>query len=320
VVPINDIRGLEGMGYTKAEKQLRCKLAATYRLMDLHGWSQGIYNHITQRVSQETEHFLINPFGTLYSEITASSLVKIDMQGAVVEAGTTNFGVNQAGFVIHSAIHAARPDLKAIIHVHLPSVVAVAATKRGLLPLSQEACLLGEVSYHDYCGIVVDPAESESLARDMGVHNKVLMLRNHGALVCGETIEEAFLLTQILVQACEQQLKMMPLGLDNLVEVGEEARRRARETFLRGGGGGVDSQQEGGADGSGEKKKSFRVGELEFEALMRQLDNAGYRTGYVYRNPLVKEEPPKPKSDVELPPAVSSLGYLLEEENLYKDG
>ena len=125
VVPINDIRGLEGMGYTKQEKQLRCKLAAAYRLVDMYGWSQNIYNHISLRISQDTEHFLINPFGMLYSEITASSLVKVNMQGQVVEAGTTNFGVNVAGFMLHSAIHAARPDLKCVLHVHSPSVVAV---------------------------------------------------------------------------------------------------------------------------------------------------------------------------------------------------
>ena len=125
VIPINDIRGLEGMGYTKAEKNLRCRLAAAYRLVDSYGWTQGIYNHITLRISQDTEHFLINPFGMLYNEITASSLVKVDMQGDVVEGGTTNFGVNVAGFMLHSAIHANRPDIKCIIHVHMPAIVAV---------------------------------------------------------------------------------------------------------------------------------------------------------------------------------------------------
>lgn len=125
LIPINDIRGLEGMGYTKQEKVLRCKLAAAYRLVDMFGWGQSIYNHITLRISQDTEHFLLNPFGMLYNEITASSLVKVDMQGNVVENGTTNFGVNVAGFMLHSAIHANRPDLKCIIHIHTPNVVAV---------------------------------------------------------------------------------------------------------------------------------------------------------------------------------------------------
>ncbi|XP_059084089.1 protein hu-li tai shao-like isoform X2 [Tigriopus californicus] len=320
VFPINDIRGLDSMGYTKHERALRCKLAAAYRLVDLFGWTQGIYNHITLRVSQDTEHFLINPFGMLFSEITASSLVKIDMKGHLVEGGTTNFGVNVAGFMLHSAIHSARPDLKCIIHVHVPAIVAVSATKCGLLPLCQEACLIGDVSYHNYLGLVVEESERDILAKDLGVHNKVMLLRNHGAICCGETLEEAFLYAHHLVLACETQLKMMPMGLDNLVLIEDDVRRKV---FERGqmGGGGVNSTSEGGPDGSGDKKKrTWGVGELEFEALMRNLDNSGYRTGFTFKQPLVKEEPAKPKSDVELPPSVSSLGYLLEEENLYKDG
>lgn len=316
VLPINDIRGVEGMGYTKQEKLLRCKLASVYRLIDLYGWTQNIYNHVTVRISQDTEHFLLNPFGMLYSEITASSLVKVDMQANVVEAGTTNFGVNIAGFVLHSAIHAARPDIKAIIHIHTPNIVAISAMKCGLLPLSQEACLLGDVSYHNYKGILVDSSVNESLVRDLGVHNKVMILRNHGAVCCGETVEEAFLYLLHLILACETQLKMMPYGLDNLILIDDETRRKVFEVGQLAGGG-VDSNSTGEDKHKGKK---WVVGEMEFEALMRSLDNMGYRTGYIYKNPLVKEEPHKIKNDVELPPSVSSLGYLLEEENLYKDG
>merc|ERR1711981_435231 len=319
VIPINDIRGLEGMSYTKNEKLLRCKLAAVYRLVDMYGWTQSIYNHISVRISQDTEHFLINPFGMLYNEITASGLVKVDMQGECVEAGTTNFGVNVAGFMLHAAIHSARPDLKCIIHLHTPNIVAVSSMKCGLMHLSQESCLIGDVSYHNYEGLVVEKSEWESLARDLGVHNKVMLLRNHGAVCCGETIEEALFYAYHLVLACDTQLKMVPLGIDNLVIIDEPTRRRVFESAQRGGGG-VNSKSEGGPDGSGAKQKVWGVGEMEFEALMRMFDNAGYRTGYIFKIPLVKDEPLKPKSDVELPPAVSSLGYVLEEENLYKDG
>merc|ERR1719259_1175077 len=320
-LPINDIRGLEGMSYTKQEKLPRCKLAAVYRLIDLFGWTQSIYNHVTVRVSQDTEHFLLNPFGMLYNEVTASSLVKVDMQGHVVEAGTTNFGVNVAGFMLHSAIHAARPDLKCIIHLHTPNIVAVSAMKCGLLYLSQESCLIGDVSYHAYEGLVVEGSERATLARDLGVHNKVMLLRNHGAVCCGETLEEAFFYAYHLVLAADAQLKMVPLGVDNLISIDDETRQKVYAAAQRGGGG-VDSKTEGGPDGSGDKvkKRTWGVGEMDFEALMRRLDNAGYRTGYIYKQPLVKEEPAKPKDEVELPPAVSSLGYLLEEENLYKDG
>merc|ERR1712025_1034324 len=316
VIPINDIRGLEGMSYTKNEKLLRCKLAAIYRIVDMYGWTQSIYNHVSVRISQDTEHFLINPFGMLYNEITASSLVKVDMQGHVVEAGTTNFGVNVAGFMLHAAIHSARPDLKCILHLHTPNIMGGSTMKQGLLYLSQESCLIGDVSYHNYQGLLVEKDEWESLARDLGVHNKVMMLRNHGAICCGETIEEAFYYAYHLVLACDAQLKMAPLGIDNLITIDEPTRRKVFEHGQRGGGG-VDSKTEGGRDGSATKgKKIWGVGEMEFEAMMRMLDNAGY----IYKQPLVKEEPPKPKSDVELPAAVSSLGYLLEEENLYKDG
>merc|ERR1712038_504641 len=321
VIPINDIRGLEGMSYTKNEKLLRCKLAAVYRLVDMYGWTQSIYNHISVRISQDTEHFLINPFGMLYNEITASGLVKVDMQGEVVEPGTTNFGVNVAGFMLHAAIHSARPDLKCVVHVHTPNIIAVSSMKCGLLHLSQESCLIGDVSYHSYEGLVVEKAEWESISRDLGVHNKVMLLRNHGAVCCGESIEEAFYYAYHLVLACDTQLKMVPLGIDNLVMIDEPTRRKV---FERGqmGGGGVDSLTQGGPDGSNDKKKNKKwgVGEIEFEAMMRMMDNASYRSGYVYKQPLVKEEPPKPKSDVELPAAVSSLGFLLEEQNLYKDG
>ena len=125
VLPINDLRGADMPGYGKGEKIVRCKLASLYRLVDIFGWSQSIYNHITVRLSQEQEHFLLNPFGLLYSEVTASSLIKVDMQGNLVDAGTTHFGVNVAGFVLHSAIHAARPDAKCVLHVHNSSCVAV---------------------------------------------------------------------------------------------------------------------------------------------------------------------------------------------------
>jgi len=319
VIPINDIRGLEGMSYKKDEKLLRCKLAAVYRLVDMYGWTQSIYNHISVRISQDTEHFLINPFGMLYNEITASGLVKVDMQGDVVEPGTTNFGVNVAGFQIHAAIHSARPDLKCVIHIHTPNIVAVSSMKCGLLYLSQESCLIGDVSYHNYEGLVVEKAEWESLAKDLGVHNKVMLLRNHGAVCCGETIEEAFYYAYHLVLACDTQLKMVPLGIDNLIMVDEPTRRKVYEMGQLGGGG-VDSQGGNASEADKKKNKKWGVGEMEFEAFMRMMDNAGYRSGYVYKQPLVKEEPPKPKSDVELPAAVSSLGFLLEEQNLYKDG
>ncbi|KAA0189791.1 hypothetical protein HAZT_HAZT006994 [Hyalella azteca] len=313
--PINDLRGLEGLNFAKGEKLLRCKLAALYRLIDMYGWSQNIYNHCSARVSQDQEHFLLNPFGLLYSEVTASTLVKVDMQGQVVDPGSTNFGVNVAGFMLHSALHASRPDLRCILHIHTPSVVAVSAMKQGLLPLSQESLLFGDVSYHTYQGIFVNPEEKEQLVRDMGPINKVMMLRNHGAVCCGESIEEAWYNLYHLVLACENQMKLVPVGLDNLILVSDDVRQLAYDT-ARVGFGGVDSKSEGGAAGQGPKTRKFKTGEMEFEALMRSLDNAGMRTGYIYRNPLVKQSSCSVQSDVALPPTASNYGQLYDEDGL----
>nr|XP_053630881.1 protein hu-li tai shao-like isoform X6 [Cherax quadricarinatus] len=315
VIPINDIRGMESLNFAKGEKLLRCKLAAIYRLVDMHGWTQNIYNHITARVSQDTEHFLLNPFGLLYHEITASSLVKVDMQGNVVETGSTNFGVNVAGFMLHSAIHSARPDLKCVVHIHHPAVVAVSALKQGLMPLSQESLLLGDISYHEYQGIFVNPEEKEKLARNLGPINKVMLLRNHGVVCCGESLEEAWYNTYHTILACETQMRMAPLGLDNLIVVNDEARHFAYEVSRRGGGG-VDSKQEGGPASQGPKERKWKVGELEFEALMRSLDNAGLRTGYIYRRPLLKQETARLQSDVALPPTASNYTHLFDEDDI----
>jgi len=343
VIPINDIKGGDFPGYIKGEKINRCKLAALYRLVDLFGWSQSIYNHITVRVSQEHEHFLLNPFGLLYSEVTASSLIKVDMQGNLVDPGTTNFGVNVAGFVLHSAIHAARPDAKCVIHIHHHACIAVSAIKSGFLPLSQESCLIGEVSYHDYFGILVDPEERELIARNLGPVNKVMFLRNHGIVVLGETIEEAFSRAHHTVLACESQMRMMCVGLENLILVSDEAKRRSNEVmkktneFLNAGRNAVrlapaaavpaaeGEQSVDEAKEAPEKEKprtreiKWRQGDMEFEAYMRMLDNSGYRTGYPYRVHSVKIDMPRHKHDVEVPPAVSSFGYLIEEDELYKN-
>ncbi|XKL64420.1 hypothetical protein PGB90_004506 [Kerria lacca] len=319
VVPINDIRGIEAMGYAKGEKILRCKLAALFRLIDLYGWSQNIYNHVTARLNQQEEHFLVNPYGLLNNEITASSLVKVDMQGNVIETGTTNFSVNAGGFQLHAAIYAARPDLKCIVHLHTPSVLAISSLKEGLLPLCQEAAVIGDVSQHAYIGIPNEPEERNKLARNLGPNNKVIFLTNHGALCCGETIEETFFNACNTVSACETQLKIMPFGKDSLLLLSDETRksmydasRKVPENVL--------PPLSNVPSAATIADKRWRIGGLEFEALMRMLDNAGFRTGYVYRQPLIKGELPRPRNDVEVPPAVSSLGYLLEEEELYKQG
>ncbi|XP_053693031.1 protein hu-li tai shao isoform X3 [Sabethes cyaneus] len=341
VVPINDIRGVEAMGYEKGEKILRCKLAATFRLIDLYGWAQGIGSHITARLNADQELFLVNPFGVLNHEITASSLNKVNMQGLVTEQGTTNFGVNTSQFTLHSVIHAARPDIRCAIYVGCNSVVAISALKQGLLPLTKDSALLGEISTHTYTGALYEPEEKDKLLRSLGPVSKVLLLSNHGAICCGETVEEAFYAVSHIVAACEAQLKLLPVGLDNLIIIPEETRkalydasRKPPEGFSSNIASSDNKERtqvrsvlrtiKNATDIKNTSLISqvpkWRVGGAEFEALMRMLDNAGFRTGYIYRNPLVKNDLPKPKNDVEVPPAVSSLGYLIEEEELFKQG
>ncbi|XP_022119462.1 protein hu-li tai shao isoform X5 [Pieris rapae] len=305
VLPINDIRGIEGVGYEKGEKILRCKLAAVYRLVDLFGWTQtGFTGQITARLNTAVEQVLTTPRGLLPHEVTASSLVKVDMQGTVVDQGTTNFPVNVEGFSLHASVHAARPDIRCVLHLRSPSALAISSTKRGLLALCSEAATLGVLAYHRVPLGVLDNEECDKLVRALGPHSKVLMLSCGGALCCGATLEEAFYQAKNLNTACEVQLRLATLPLDELNVFDEET---AKQIY--------DSTHKPPAD-----EKKWRVGGEEFEALMRMLDNAGFRTGYIYRHPLVKNDVPKPKNDVEVPPAVSSLGYLLEEEELYKQG
>ncbi|XP_039087992.1 alpha-adducin isoform X3 [Hyaena hyaena] len=298
VTPVNDLRGSDSIAYDKGEKLLRCKLAAFYRLADLFGWSQLIYNHITTRVSSEQEHFLIVPFGLLYSEVTASSLVKINLQGDIVDRGSTNLGVNQAGFTLHSAIYAARPDVKCVVHIHTPAGAAVSAMKCGLLPISPEALSLGEVAYHDYHGILVDEEEKVLIQKNLGPKSKVLILRNHGLVSVGESVEEAFYYIHNLVVACEIQVRTLASagGPDNLVLL-DPGKYKAK------------SRSPGSPSGEGTSSPpKWQIGEQEFEALMRMLDNLGYRTGYPYRYPALREKSKK-YSDVEVPATVT--GYSL---------
>nr|NVI74784.1 hu li tai shao [Cucujiformia] len=267
VVPINDIRGIETLGYGKGEKILRCKLACVFRLIDLYGWTQGPNTLITARLNQDDEQFLVNPYGMLFHEITASSLIKVDMQGGVIEQGTTNFSVNITAFSLHAAVHAARPDLKCIIQVHTPSVVAVSALKQGLMPLSQESVVVGEISTHTYLGGLLDPEEKDKLARNLGPINKVLLLANQGALCCGETIEEAFFNARNTVLAAESQLKLLPVGIDNLVVLTDEVRKKLYDAAHKAPESSPRPDQPSFLEGKVERK--WRVGGVEFEALMR---------------------------------------------------
>ena len=301
LIPINDIRGIDTLNYAKGERLLRCKLASLYRIMDLYGWASGISNHISVRLNQELEQYLVNPFGLLYHEVTASSLIKVNSLGTVVEQGSTTYGVNKPAFSLHSAIYKARPDIRCIIHVHTHVVTAVSAMKCGILPLSQEAILCGNISYHDFKGILAEEDIRNFLAQDLGPLNKIMVLKNHGIVACGETIEEACYNQFNIMAACEIQMKAMVAGLDNLNIPSAETQRKLVEMSL--------AQTE---SLTLLENKKWKTGELEFEALMRCLDNAGYRTGYMYRQPIMRSIDRNAIKEVEIPPAATSHSYDVE--------
>jgi ribulose-5-phosphate 4-epimerase/fuculose-1-phosphate aldolase len=196
---------------TPAEWQARMDLAACYRLVDLYGMSDMMANHISMRVPGEEGAFLINAYGMMYEEITASSLIKIDVEGNVLskpDFGEFNYGINKAGYVIHSAVHAARHEVDCVIHTHSWASMAVSALECGLLPLTQTAMRFLKIGYHDYQGVVLDAAEQASLLQDLG-QGEALILRNHGALVVGRTVGEAFNWMHRLELSCRSQLAAM---------------------------------------------------------------------------------------------------------------
>ena len=192
------------------EWELRVQLAAAYRIVDLMGWAELIWTHTTVRVPGPEHHFLINPYGLRFDEVRASNLVKVDMDGRII--GDQGQEINPAGFVIHSAIHMTRPDVRCIMHTHTVAGMAVAALESGLLPISMYALGYYErVAYHDFEGPSLDMDERQRLAANLGDKN-VLILRNHGLLTCGETVAQAFVRMYRLERACQVQLAAQSTG------------------------------------------------------------------------------------------------------------
>ena len=232
---------------SREEWETRVNLAACYRLVHHFGMDDLVYNHISARVPGEEGHFLINAYGMTYDEVTASSLVKIDFDGNVVQDSGTGYGINRAGFVIHSAVHRARPDVACVIHTHTPAGMAVSAMKCGLLPLTQNAMFFSGLGYHDYEGPAVDLEEQKRLVADLGSH-VAMVLRNHGLLSVGATIPEAFVTIYWLERACQAQVFATSKDLE-LVVTGEKVVRLTNERYKPG------------------QRRS--IGELEWAGLLR---------------------------------------------------
>lgn len=240
---------------SEQEWQLRGDLAACYRLIALYGWDDLVFTHVSARVPGPEHHFLINPYGMMFEEITASSLVKVDETCAKVMESP--FPVNPAGFVIHSAIHAARPDVQCVLHVHTVAGVAVSAQKEGVRPISQQSTItLASLGYHDYEGIALLDDEKPRLVRDLG-NNSFLMLRNHGLLTVGASVADAFLLMFNFQRTCEIQVAAQAGGA--LIE--------------------VDPRIVGGVQKNVQAVTKGMMGALAWPGLLRKLDreNPGYR-------------------------------------------
>jgi ribulose-5-phosphate 4-epimerase/fuculose-1-phosphate aldolase len=217
---------------SKEEWQYRVDLAAAYQLAGIYKWTDLIYTHFSARVPG-TDDFLINPYGMMFDEITASNLVKIDEHGKIID-DPLGMGVNEAGFIIHSCMHKARPEINCVIHTHTRAGVAVSAMKCGLLPISQHAMMSQpEVTYHDYEGIALYEGEQERMAADLGKKSKAMILRNHGLLALGTTVREAFEIMYYLDASCQIQIDAMAGGLHNVQLMSDQAAQTAYSQFHR---------------------------------------------------------------------------------------
>ena len=206
-----DIPSLEGK-VSDDEWAIRVDLAAAYRMVASYGWDDLIFTHLSARIPGPDHHFLLNPYQLMFEEVTASSLIKVDVHGNPVEP--TPFITNPAGFTIHSAIHMAREDAQAVMHLHTPAGQAVAAHSEGLLPLTQTAMLVrGDLAFHDYEGVAVDLDERERLVANLG-DKSAMILRNHGTLAVGKTIGECFVKLYFLERACQAQVMALSAGED----------------------------------------------------------------------------------------------------------
>jgi ribulose-5-phosphate 4-epimerase/fuculose-1-phosphate aldolase len=220
-----------------AEWTARVELAALYRLVALYGWDDAIFTHISMRVPGPEHHFLINPYGVFFEEMTASALVKIDLEGRIVEP--TPYSINPAGFTIHSAIHAARADARCVMHLHTDHGVGVSAQREGLRPLTQNALIvLPMLASHDYEGIALNLSERERIVRDLG-GKSLMLLRNHGTLAVGPTAAATWLGMFFLERACSQQVAALSAGADGIVTAPRESQAEVAAQVKGAGTGGA---------------------------------------------------------------------------------
>jgi ribulose-5-phosphate 4-epimerase/fuculose-1-phosphate aldolase len=244
---------------TESERKTRIDLAAAFRLVDLYGWSDMLATHLSARIPGPNEHFLINPVGTLFEEMTASSLVKVDIDGNILSE--SEFGINPAGYTIHSAVHMGRKDAGCVMHTHTAAGLGVATQKSGLLPLTQMAlAVIAQTSYHSYEGPAFDLGERDRLIEDLSSNN-VLILRNHGLLTVGKTVAEAFVWMFRAERACRFQLSFQQAGAP-----AQEISKAVQDISIE--------RSKKAISASGHRP----IGQFEWPALLRKLnrENPGY--------------------------------------------
>ena len=244
---------------TEAEYATRIDLAAAFRLVDLYGWSDMLATHLSARIPGPNEHFLINPVGMMFEEMTASCLVKVDIDGNVLSE--SEFGINPAGYTIHSAVHMGRKDAGCVMHTHTAAGLGVATQKSGLLPLTQMAlAVIAQTGYHDYEGPAFDLGERDRLIKDLASNN-VLILRNHGLLTVGKTVAEAFVWLFRAERACRFQLSFQQAGVSP-----QEIPKEVQDVSIE--------RSKKAISASGHRP----IGEFEWPALIRKLnrENPGY--------------------------------------------
>ncbi len=243
---ISSIESVAGQ-VSEAEWAIRQDLACLYRAVAHHGWDDFLFTHLSVRVPGPDHHFLLNPLGLLFEEVTASSLVKVDVEGNKVM--DTPYDINPAGFTIHSAVHMARDDAHCVMHLHTNDGVAVSAQEAGLMPVTQHAMQLGEIAYHDYEGVALDLDERERIVADLGTH-QCMLLRNHGTLTVGQSCADAFMAMYYLERACTMQVRALS------------------------GGAPLNTPPQGSAEKAAEQSKGLfdgRIGPLAWQAVKRQM-------------------------------------------------
>eukprot|EP00756_Hemistasia_phaeocysticola_P041409 Hpha_TRINITY_DN16915_c1_g2::TRINITY_DN16915_c1_g2_i2::g.53847::m.53847/K18622/ADD; adducin len=265
--------------YGPVEWELRCKLAVAYRIARHEGWDQWLFNHITVKVpgsekAPDGPHFLINPFGLRFDEVTASSLLKVTLDGKVVDPGTGVGSLLTQGFIVHSAVHLAREDLHAVWHCHHPDTTALSITKFPLIPLTQESLIFypNKISYHPFEGSATDTEERPRMAKNLGPVNTVLMLENHGPITAGGTIEEAFTQMAVLTRACTYQVRALAAVGGDISKIRTLPEKQLEEMASR-------MSQDAGPEA---KAKNLGLSVLMFRSVARLME-ARYGAENIYQ-------------------------------------